>query len=279
MAFVLGGGGGPLGAHEVGMLSALLERGIVPDLVLGTSVGAINGVAIAADPTAAGAERLVEAWCDIERSKIFDGSVVRRLATLARTRTHLHGNGSLRMLLGELLTGRRIEDLTVPFQCVAASIERASEHWFADGPIVEAVVASAAVPGLLPPVHIGGEHFIDGGIVNSIPLSRAIALGAERIYVLHVGRLDRPLEPPRSPWEVALVAFEIARRHRFIDELAAAPSSVDVHVLLTGQRDPPRFTDRSQFRYRSMPDVRERIARAHEASADYLDEHGLGRDG
>ena len=259
------------------MLRALLQRAIVPDLVLGTSVGAINGVAIAADPTAAGAERLVDIWCDIDRSKIFDGSVVRRLATLARSRTHLHGNGSLRMLLAELLPVSRIEDLAVPFQCVAASIEGASEHWFADGPIVEAVLASAAVPGLLPPVQIGGEHFIDGGIVNSIPLSRAIALGAEQIYVLHVGRLDRPLEPPRSPWEVALVAFEIARRHRFIGELAAVPSGVDVHVLLTGQRDPPRFTDRSQFRYRSTPGVRERIDRAHEASLGYLDEHGLGR--
>ena len=279
MAFVLGGGGGPLGAHEVGMLHALLERAIVPDLVLGTSVGAINGVAIAAVPTAAGAQRLVEAWCDIDRSKVLDDSVVRRLATLARTRTHLHGNGSLRMLLAELLPVSRIEDLAVPFPCVAASIERASEHWFADGPIIEAVVASAAVPGLLPPVRIAGEHFIDGGIVNSIPLSRAIALGAEEIYVLHVGRLDRPLEPPRSPWEVALVAFEIARRHRFIGELASVPSGIDVHVLQTGQRDPPRFTDRSQFRYRPTPDVHARIAHAREASARYLDEHGLGRSG
>ena len=258
------------------MLRALLDRAIVPDLVLGTSVGAINGVAIAADPTTAGAERLVDAWCDIERSRIFDGSVVRRLATLARSRTHLHGNESLRMLLGELLPVTRIEDLAVAFQCVAASIERAGEHWFADGPIVEAVVASAAVPGLLPPVRIGGEHFIDGGIVNSIPLSRAIELGAEQIYVMHVGRLDRPLEPPRSPWEVALVAFEIARRHRFVGELATVPEGIEVHVLLTGQRDPPRFTDRSQFRYRSTPDVRERIARAHEASLGYLAEHGLG---
>lgn len=276
VAFVLGGGGGPLGAHEVGMLRALIERSIVPDLVLGTSVGAINGVAIAADPTPDGVERLVAAWSDIDRSRIFDGSVVRRLATLARTRTHLHGNESLRMLLSELLPVSRIEELAVPFQCVAASIEGACERWFADGPIVDAVLASAAVPGLLPPVQIGGEHFLDGGIVNSIPLSRAIALGAEQIFVLHVGRLDRPLEPPRSPWEVALVAFEIARRHRFVGEIAALPHDVDVHVLLTGQRDPARYTDRSQFRYRSTPQVRERIARAHEASARYLAERSLG---
>jgi NTE family protein len=276
VAFVLGGGGGPLGAHEVGMLRALVERQIVPDLVLGTSVGAINGVAFAAAPTVDGVERLARVWSDIDRGAIFDGSVLRRLTTLARTRTHLHANTSLRALLGDLLPVSRIEELALPFQCVAASIERASEHWFDEGPIVDAVVASASVPGLLPPVEIAGEHFIDGGVVNSIPVSRAIALGARRIYVLHVGRLDRPLEPPRLPWEVALVAFEIARRHRFIGELAALPDGVDVHVLPTGQRDAPRYTDRSQFRYGDMAKVGARIARAHEASARYLDEHGLG---
>jgi NTE family protein len=277
VAFVLGGGGGPFGAHEVGMLRALIERGIVPDLVLGTSVGAINGVAIAAAPTQSGVEQLSAAWTDIARSRVFDNSVVRQLATLARTRTHLHGNGSLCRMLAELLPVSRIEDLPVRFQCVAASIERAGEHWFEAGPIVPAVMASASVPGLLPPVRIDGEHFIDGGVVNSIPLSRAIALGAEQVYVLHVGRLDRPLEPPRSPWEVALVAFEIARRHRFVGDLATVPSDVEVHVLSTGQQDPPRFTDRSQFAYRDTTNVGERIARAHEASARYLDERGLGR--
>ncbi len=258
------------------MLRALIERGIVPDLVLGTSVGAINGVAVAADPSLSGVERLTEVWAAIDRSDVFGGSVVKRLTTLARTRTHLHGNEGLRALLTDALPTGRIEDLAVPFQCVAASIERASEHWFADGPVVDAVLASASVPGILPPVEIGGEHFIDGGIVNSIPVSRAIELGAQRIYVLHVGRLDRPLEPPRWPWEVALVAFEIARRHRFIGDLAALPGSIDVHVLPTGQREPPRYNDLSQLRYRDTSNVRERIALAHEASARYLAQHGLG---
>jgi NTE family protein len=276
IAFVLGGGGGPLGAHEVGMLRALIERGIRPDLVLGTSVGAINGVAVAADPSPAGVERLTEMWSAIDRSDVFGGSVLGRLATLARTRTHLHDSESLRALLTEGLPVGRIEELAVPFQCVAACIERASEHWFDAGPVVDAVLASAAVPGLLPPVAIGGEHFIDGGIVNSIPVTRAIELGATQVFVLHVGRLDRPLEPPRWPWEVALVAFEIARRHRFIWDLAALPDDVDVHVLPTGQQDPPRYTDLSQFRYRDTAHVQERIARAGAASARYLEDQELG---
>jgi NTE family protein len=276
IAFVLGGGGGPLGAHEVGMLRALIERGIRPDLVLGTSVGAINGVAVAADPSPAGVERLTEMWSAIDRSDVFGGSVLGRLATLARTRTHLHDTESLRALLTDGLPVGRIEELAVPFQCVAACIERASEHWFDAGPVVDAVLASAAVPGLLPPVAIGGEHFIDGGIVNSIPVTRAIELGATQVFVLHVGRLDRPLEPPRWPWEVALVAFEIARRHRFIGDLAALPEGVEVHVLPTGQQDPPRYTDLSQFRYRDTAHVQERIARAGAASARYLEDQELG---
>jgi NTE family protein len=276
IAFVLGGGGGPLGAHEVGMLRALIERRIRPDLVLGTSVGAINGVAVAADPSPAGVERLTEMWSAIDRSDVFGGSVLGRLATLARTRTHLHDGESLRALLTDGLPVGRIEELAVPFQCVAACIERASEHWFDAGPVVDAVLASAAVPGLLPPVAIGGEHFIDGGIVNSIPVTRAIELGATQVFVLHVGRLDRPLEPPRWPWEVALVAFEIARRHRFIGDLAALPEGVEVHVLPTGQQDPPRYTDLSQFRYRDTAHVQERIARAGAASARYLEDQELG---
>ena len=272
IAFVLGGGGGPLGAHEVGMLGALADRGIVPDLVLGTSVGAINGAAFAADPTAEGVERLAEMWTSMQDGDVFSGSLLGRVATLARTRTHLHDSAPLRALLAGGLGDARIEDLAVRFQCVAASIERAGEHWFTEGPVVDAVVASASVPGLLPPAEIGGEHFVDGGIVNSIPVNRAVELGATRIFVLHVGRLDRPLEPPRWPWQVGLVAFEIARRHRVIGDLAALPEGIEAHVLPTGAPDPPRYSDLSQLRYRDASRVRERIADARRATAHRLEE-------
>ncbi len=270
VAFVLGGGG-HLGAHEVGMLRALLERGIAPDLVVGTSIGAINGAAVAGEPTVAAAERLAEMWVGFERSDVFGGSVLGRLGTLARTRTHLHGNEGLRRLLGEALPAQRIEDLPVAFECVAASIEAAAEHWFTSGPLVDAVLASSAVPGILPPVEIDGEHFLDGGIVNSIPVGRAVARGADTIYVMHVGRVDRPLEPPRWPWEVGLVAFEIARRHRFLGDIASLPDGLDVHVLPTGQPEPPRYTAVSQLRYRDMSKVRQHIEHAYEASSAYLD--------
>ena len=271
VAFVLGGGG-HLGAHEVGMLRALLERGIVPDVVLGTSIGAINGAAVAADPTPGAVRRLHEVWTQIESSDAFGGGVLGRLGTLVRTRTHLHENDGLRRMLDDALGTERIEDLRLPFQCVAACIETASERWFSDGPLTDAILASSAVPGLLPPVHIEDRHYVDGGIVNSIPVGRAVALGARTIYVLHVGRVDRPLEPPRWPWEVALVAFEIARRHRFVGDLEDLPPEVDVHVMPTGQSEPPRYTDLSQFRYRDMTKVHGHIEAAYEASMRYLDE-------
>ena len=88
-----------------------------------------------------------------------------------------------------------------------------------------AVLASCAVPGLLPPVEVDGEHYFDGGLVHSIPVGRAVALGARTVYVLHVGRIERPLTVPRRPWEVGLVAFEIARRHRFHEEMSALPET------------------------------------------------------
>ena len=150
----------------------------------------------------------------------------------------------------------------------AASIERAAEHWFDSGPVVDAVMASAAVPGLLPPARVGEEHFLDGGIVNSIPVGRAVQLGATRIFVLQVGRIDRPLSVPRRPWEVARVSFEIARRHRFAREMAELPDDVEAHVL------PARGTsskDDSLFGNRDFAGEQQRIDDTDAATAEYLD--------
>src|SRR3954453_16500996 len=241
-AFVLGGGG-VLGAAEVGMLQALFEHDVRPDLVVGTSVGAINGALVAADPTPGAVDRLRGVWEELASQRIFAGSVLAQMRTLVRTRTHLHPREPLRELLTAHLPVQTFAELAVPFQCVAASIERAAEHWFTEGPLVDAVLASCAVPGLLPPVEVGGEHYLDGGLVHSIPVGRAVALGADTIYVLHVGRIDRPLRPPTRPWEVATVSFEIARRHRFAADLAALPDGVTLHVLPSGNEGPPAAGD------------------------------------
>jgi NTE family protein len=273
VAFVLGGGG-VLGAHEVGMLRALAESSIEPDLVLGTSVGAINGAFFAADPTAAGVERLTELWRGSNLSDVSPAAVLRRVMTLARTGTHLESFDQARSRLRATLPVRRVEDLKVSFQCVAASIERAAEHWFEHGELADVVLASCAVPGVLPPVKIGDEHYIDGGIVNSIPVARAVALGASSIYVLQVGRLEKPLEPPRRPWEVGLVAFEVARRHRFAHDLQSLPSDVELHVMPTGGSAAPAYNDLAgQIRVRrAARTVEQQIDSSYDASRQYLQE-------
>ncbi|MGY1812473.1 patatin-like phospholipase family protein [Blastococcus sp. SYSU D00820] len=266
-AFVLGGGG-VLGAAEVGMLQALFERGIRPDLVVGTSVGAINGALVAAEPASSGVDRLRAVWEELTSRRIFAGSALGRIGTLLRTRTHVHSPDPLRELLEAHLPARTFAELAVPFQCIAASVERAAEHWFTEGDLVDAVLASCAVPGLLPPVEVGGEHYLDGGLVHSIPVGRAVALGAGTVYVLHVGRIDSPLRPPARPWEVATVAFEIARRHRFAADMAALPPDVTVHVLPAGDTAP---TATANVRYRDFSGVPARIERARAATGRYLD--------
>lgn len=268
-AFVLGGGG-VLGSVEVGMLRALFERGVVPELVIGSSVGALNGALVAADPTSSAVDTLGEAWAELRAGDLFSGSVLGRVRTLMRHGTHLHPNEPLRRLIDDHLPGARIEDLVVPFQCVATSIEQARSHWFTSGPLADAVLASCAVPGLLPPVMIDGQHYYDGGLVRSVPVGRAVELGARRIFVLHAGRLDRALTAPRKPWEVGMVALEIARRNRFVEEIASLPAEVEAHILPSGTEAPA-----VSVRYRDTRSVKRRMEAAYRAASAYLDAAGV----
>jgi NTE family protein len=254
------------------MLAALVDQGIEPDVVLGTSIGAVNGAVYSGDPGPGGVERLRTMWQESEI--LWSRSALQRLTTLARTRTYLQPFAEVRDRLADVLPVQRVEELPIPFQCVAASIERAAEHWFTEGPLAEVVLASCAVPGVLPPVRVGDEHFIDGGIVNSIPVSRAVELGARSIYVLQVGRREQTLRPPRWPWEVGLVAFEVARRHRFAHDLLNLPEDVDLHVMPTGGSAAPPYNDiTAPLRLRQLAaTVQRQIDSAYEASSRYLEE-------
>ncbi len=268
-AFVLGGGG-VLGAVEVGMLRALLERGIVPDLVLGTSVGALNGAMVARQPDVAVVDRLTELWAETAKSReVYGDRPLRTVRRAMSTGTHIYSPKPLRLRLEEELGDTRFEDLPVTLGVCAASIERAAEHWFTSGPLVPAILASAAVPGLLPPAEVDGEHFLDGGLVNSIPVGRAVELGATRIFVLQVGRIDRPLKVPSRPWQVARVSFEVVRRHRFMREMAAIPDGVEAHVLPASGTS---ARDDSLRAHRDFGGVQARIDATYDASRAYLDE-------
>ncbi|MCA5892803.1 patatin-like phospholipase family protein [Isoptericola sp. NEAU-Y5] len=271
VAFVLGGGG-VRGAVHVGMLQALFEAQVRPDLVVGTSIGAINGAAVAADPSLAVVDRLTEAWSSTTANEVYGEAWYRQLGRLARSRTHLYDPQALRRLIvGTLGERTTFEDLQVPLVVAAASIEHASEHWFDSGPLVEAVLASASVPGALPPTEIAGEHFVDGGMVNSIPLGEAVRRGATTVYVLQVGRVEEPLTVPTKPSDVARVSFEIARRHRYFRELEDARGVATVHVLPSGGSLPG---DDKIGAFRRLEATRRRIEQSYAAGSAYL--AGLG---
>lgn len=241
-------GGGNLGAVQVGMLRALAERGIHADLVLGSSVGALNGAAYAADPSLAGIERLERTWLGLRgKDDVMPSSSWLPLTAqfVRRKGGATHKNDGLQALIDSALGPLRdFESLTVPFQCVVTDIEAAEPVWFAEGPrLKEAVLASSALPAVYPPVVIDGVRYLDGAIVDDVPIARAVQLGATEVYVLTVGALDRPWSEPKRPLDMAIQAYWILRRYRYKQVLRSVPPDVAVHVLPTG--DPPsiRFDD------------------------------------
>lgn len=272
-AFVLGGGG-RWGAVEVGMIRALDEAGIEPDLILGTSIGAFNGAVIADYPGREGVERLTGFWEEVTGADLFQTGFFDRAIRVATLKPAIHDTAELRALVEHAIhPDTRIEDLQVPFQCVAASIENFAEHWFDRGLLVDAVLASSAVPALFPPVVINGESFYDGGLVDSVPLGRAVALGADIVYVLQVGRIESPLRPPERLYEAALISFEIARRHRFVTTMRNLPEGVEVHLLPTGS--PVAWDDRRQLKWTDAGGIEERMTTAYRATVGYLESSGL----
>lgn len=250
------------------MLAALTDAGIRPGLIVGTSIGAINGAVFAADPSPTGVSRLREMWREVSTSDLLAANVLERVRHVARRKVAVQDTAPLRRLLETSLPVRTFDELAVPFQCVAASIERAAEHWFDHGDLVPALLASSAVPTLFEPVQLGGEHFYDGGLVNSVPLDRAVRLGATTVFVLQVGRIEQPLRPPTRFWEPALVAFEIARRHRFATLLDDAPTGVTVHLLPSG--NDLDFDDTRQLKWSDLSDTDELADGAMAATAAYL---------
>lgn len=261
--FVLGGGGN-LGAIQVGMLRALLARGIEPDVIVGCSVGALNSAAIAGDPTKDGVDRLAETWIRLKPDDIFPAGRLTGPWMLVRRALSLCGNNALRGLIERCVAFERFEDAEVPFEVVATSLETGRERWFGSGQIVEPILASAALPAVLPPVEIDGELFIDGAVVDNVPISRALHHGCERIYVLHVGNFSRPRPRPQRPIDVLLQSFSIARNYRFLAETTTkALDGVQVFTL-------PGI-DPGQLKRNDFSRTRELIERASYAAGVYLD--------
>jgi NTE family protein len=230
-AFVLAGGAS-LGAIQVGMLQALFERRITPDLVVGTSAGAINGGFVASrPPEVETARELARLWASTDWYEVFPPNPVTALLGAVGLRSHLVPDTGVRKLLRRHMRMRRLEEARVPLHVVTVEVLTGHERVLSRGPAEDAVMASAAIPAVFPPVRWDGVELVDGGVANNTPLSVAIGLGATEIFVLPTGPAC-PLErPPRSALDMALWAILTVIHNRLVREIAECPAGVRLVVL------------------------------------------------
>lgn len=199
VTFVLSGGSAR-GAIQVGMLHALIERGIVPDFIVGTSVGALNGACLASQPNLEGVRALEAIWHGVRFDDIFTGGPMGVVVHLLKRLPSLYSGDGVRRLVERATSSggfdsRTFEDLRVPLAVVATNLTRGQPVIFERGPILPALLASCAIPALLPPVELDGEQYVDGGLLDNVGLRVVAARGARRIYVLDTswdGRAEKP---------------------------------------------------------------------------------------
>jgi NTE family protein len=204
-AFVLSGGAS-LGAMQVGMLEALYERGIAPDFLVGTSVGALNAAFVASRPQAPQTAReLGGVWRELQRQDVFPVSLSALVGGVCGRRDHLVPDRELRRLIRRHVEFDDLADAPIPLHLIAFDLLEGRELRLSGGPAVDAVAASASIPGIFPPVAMGERRLIDGGVVNNTPISHAVELGAERIYVLPTqAPHDRPGRVPSGALDAAI---------------------------------------------------------------------------
>ena len=229
-AFVFSGCGGK-GSAQIGMLGALFEAGIVPDFIVGVSAGALNGAVFAQDPGVKGIRTLDHLWRTMRKENIFSKSRFATPIKYAQKVESVFPSGPLRTLIDEELEIRDLSLTKIPLYVLACDYHSGEEHWFSEGPPDMALYASAALPGVLPPLEVDGVHLIDGGVVNNFPISKAIELGANRIYVLLCASMDTALPEPKRPLEAIIRTFHLTKMARFKFELANLPPGVEVSVL------------------------------------------------
>jgi NTE family protein len=230
-AYVLSGGGS-LGAVQIGMLQALTERGEHPDLLVGTSAGAINASYLAGHGTSrASLDTLAALWAGLRRRDVFPLSPGRHLLALGGARESVFSSDGLRRLVSSHLTYRLLEDAPIPVHVVATNLLSGEEVLLSTGDAVSAVLASTAIPGLLPAVHRDGLVLVDGGLANNAAISQAVALGADRIFVLPTGVACALTAAPASPFAAAMQALSFLTQQRLIHDVTAFAGHAELHVL------------------------------------------------
>lgn len=229
-AFVLSGGAS-LGAVQVGTLRALAEADITPDVIVGTSVGAVNGGWIASRCDVDGIQSLAATWRSMSRGDVFPTRPLTGLLGFLGKRRNLVPDTGLRRLLTANLQFARLEDAPIPLHVVATDVLSGVDVLLSRGDAVDAILASAAIPGIFPPVMIDGREHIDGGVVNNTPVSHAIALGADTVWVLPTGYACALRDAPKGALSMALHGFTLAINRQLAIDVERYEATVDLRVI------------------------------------------------
>jgi len=241
-------GGGSLGAAQVGALQAMFEAGILPDVIVGCSVGAMNGAFVAVDPTPARLAELEQVWRGLSRSTVFPDGRFTVASRLARRRNYLFSDEGLRGVIRAGVPVADLADTAIPLHVVTTDLRAGQPVWWTSGDPVDVLSASACLPGLFPPVEIDGALHVDGGVTCPVPTQRALDLGATRVWVLDVSSEHHGWTAPRmTAMDVLLESFAISRSHlaRRESVVAAGQRVVNLPALRIGRHDIRDFSKTS----------------------------------
>jgi len=262
-AFVLAGGGS-LGAVEVGMLLALAEAGVRPDLIVGSSAGAVNASFFAGRPNVAGARALRAIWLGLRARDVFPFSPVGGLLGALSLRDHMIDPGPFRRLISDHIPYRLLEEAEVPVHVVATNVLTGREALLSKGLAVPAVMASSAIPGVFPPVEIAGTYYFDGSVASNTPLASARALGAERIVVLPTGYSCEMKKLPQGALAMALHGVNILIARQLVVDVERFMDTTQIRVvppLCPVSTQPFDFSNAAQLVDRAAASTRAWLAR------------------
>ena len=266
-AFVLAGGGS-FGAIQVGMLHSLVDRGVAADMVVGSSVGALNGAYYAGNPTPEGIRRLETIWRGLHRRDVFP-LTWRTLLGFMRRRDFLLASDGVCTLVDKHLPYRNLQEAKVPIHIVATDILTGKTAVLSEGSAAQAILASTAIPAAFAPVKFETKYLADGALSSNTPAKVAVALGAKRLIILPTGYACARETPPTGAIANALHALTLLIATQLLSELAGLEPHIDYFVLpplcpLTGS--PYDFSQTEQL-----------IERAIKSTDAWIDDGGLER--
>jgi NTE family protein len=252
--------GGSSGAAQVGILRSLLEAGIRPDVMVGSSVGALNAAFVAMDPTVAQVERLATIWRGLTREDVFGRNRYGTITRVVLRHDHIYTPAALRALIARFCALTELAETKVPVHVATTDLDNGVARWWEAGPALDILYASACLPGLFPPAMLGGHRHVDGGVLEPAPVQRAVDLDANDVYVL--GEIVGPEEErPRrlTALDVLIRSFAISRYARLPEPSALAragqrvitvPGADTTDVEITDFSQTDRIIDESRLRSR-----------------------------